>query len=186
MNIIRKIKKWFNGRIFYNEYMNNPSIKLEDLTEAEYNDICTKIDLIIKRYQIPEYIAKYKLDFIKNKKDILKVYHTTFPKRLTEKEIEAYLKGEFIIEDELNIEDYCSKMERRLNYYLKNLSYSEEYFNYFYSYLIFKCRWNGIYPTRTEVKRFLKKEVSTIRDFFIELEEDGKTEEDKLRIWNDK
>lgn len=81
--------------------------------------------------------------------------------------------------------EYNKKLEKELQeYFNNNIEYSEQILYKFWSYIFYKCKLKGIYPTKNEIIRYLKREVSfeEIRDRWQEFEESSKSEEDYKRI----
>lgn len=80
---------------------------------------------------------------------------------------------------------YNNQLEKELQkYFSNNIEYSEQILNKFRDYVFCKCRWNHIYPTKNEIRRYLKREISfnEIRDRWQEFEESSKSDEDYERI----
>lgn len=188
LDIIRKIKKWINGPILYKQYMEDTTISIEDLTNKEYKDICEKFDILVKYYNVPEFVKKYKKELLTNKVDI-KILSGLFP-RIVESDIKFIinnkdeLQNRFVIKN-LSDNPNTSYTKRCLDYYFKNnLECSEYYYNYFKTYIYCQCIYKGIYPTENEIKRYLKREISfnEIRDRWQEFEESSKSDEDYERI----
>ena len=80
---------------------------------------------------------------------------------------------------------YNNQLEKELQeYFNNNIEYSEQLLYKFWSYIFYKCKLNHIYPTKNEIIRYLKKEISfdKIRDRWQEFEESSKSDEDYERI----
>lgn len=95
------------------------------------------------------------------------------------------IKKFFKKSSKFNYIEYSNQIEIKLNsYFNENIDYSNDVFNEFWSYVFHKCRWNHIYPTANEIRRYLKREITfdQIRDRWEEFEQSNKTEEDHNRI----
>lgn len=187
LDIIRRIKKWIDGPILYKQYMENNSIFIEDLTEKEYKDICEKFDILIKYYNIPDFVKKYKKELLTNKIDV-KILSDLFP-NIIENDMKFIINNKeeisnrFIIKNKFNNPNIYTK--KCLEYYFNNgLEYSEYYYNFFKTYIYCECIHIGTYPTKNEIQRYLKREISfeEIRDRWQEFEESSKSDEDYERI----
>lgn len=80
---------------------------------------------------------------------------------------------------------YNKQLEKELQeYFNNNIEYSEQILYKFLNYIFCKCKWNHIYPTKNEIQRYLKREISfnDIRDRWQEFEESSKSDEDYERI----
>ena len=77
-----------------------------------------------------------------------------------------------------------STQEELQEYFNNNIEYSEQLLYKFLSYIFYKCKLNHIYPTKNEIQKYLKREISfeEIRDRWQEFEESSKSEEDYERI----
>ena len=167
--------------------MEDDSICIENLTEKEYKDICEKFDILIKYYNIPDFVKKYKKELLVNKIDI-KIFSNSFP-NITEEDIKAIINNKDEILNRLVIKNelYSSGVytKKCLNYYFNNnIEYSEYYYNFFKLYIYCECIYKGIYPTKNEIQRYLKREISfeEIRDRWQEFENSSKSDEDYERI----
>lgn len=81
--------------------------------------------------------------------------------------------------------EYNKQLEKELQeYFNNNIKYSEQLLYKFWSYIFYKCKLKGIYPTKNEIRRYLKRKISfdEIRDRWQEFEESSKSEEDYERI----
>ena len=81
--------------------------------------------------------------------------------------------------------EYNKKLEKELQeYFNNNIEYSEQLLYKFWSYIFCKCKWNHVYPTKNEIRRYLKREISfdKIRDRWQEFEESSKSDKDYERI----
>lgn len=88
---------------------------------------------------------------------------------------------------EFNYIAYNNQLEKELQeYFNNNIEYSEQILYKFWSYIFCKCKWNHVYPTKNEIQRYLKREISfeEIRDRWQEFEESSKSDEDYERIIN--
>ena len=88
-------------------------------------------------------------------------------------------------------DDYCiykNVMSSQLDFYFNNCEYSDFYLNQFKFYIWNECVRNHVYPTYSEMKRFLKKEITfeQIRDIWQEVQDDCETQDDYDRIINDR
>lgn len=187
LDIIRKIKKWLNGPILYKQYMEDASISIEDLTNREYKDICEKFDILVKYYNIPSFVKKYKKELLVNKIDV-KIFSNSFP-NITENDIKFIINNKDEISNRLVIKNefYTPNIytKKCLDYYFDhNLEYSEYYYNFLKTYIYCECIHKGIYPTKNEISRYLKREISfdEIRDRWQEFEESSKSDEDYEKI----
>lgn len=80
---------------------------------------------------------------------------------------------------------YNNQLEKELQeYFNNNIKYSEQLLYKFWSYIFYKCKLKGVYPTKNEIIRYLKREISfdKIRDKWQEFEESSKSNEDYKRI----
>ena len=83
--------------------------------------------------------------------------------------------------------EYNKKLEKELQeYFNNNIEYSEQILCKFWNYIFCKCKWNHVYPTKNEIRRYLKREISfeEIRDRWQEFEESSKSDEDYEKIIN--
>ena len=88
---------------------------------------------------------------------------------------------------EFDYVEYNNQLEKGLQEYFKNnIEYSEQIFYEFWGYIFYKCVLKRIYPTKNEIQKYLKKEISfnEIRDRWQEFEESSKSDEDYERIIN--
>ena len=95
------------------------------------------------------------------------------------------LKQFFRNTSKFNYIEYNNKLEKELQeYFTNNIEYSEQILDKFWNYIFYKCVLNHIYPTKNEIKRYLKREISfdKIRDRWQEFEESSKSDEDYSKI----
>ncbi len=81
--------------------------------------------------------------------------------------------------------EYNNKLEKDLNdYFNSNMEYSEQILSKFLNYIFYLCKLKGIYPTKNEIEKYLKREITfnQIRDRWQEFEESSKTQEDYNKI----
>lgn len=102
-------------------------------------------------------------------------------------ELISKIKQFFKKTPEFNYIAYNNQLEKELQkYFNNNIKYSEQLLYKFWSYIFYKCKLKGVYPTKNEIRRYLKREISfdKIRDRWQEFEESSKSDEDYERIIN--
>lgn len=81
--------------------------------------------------------------------------------------------------------EYNNNLEKELQEYFSNrIEYSDYILDKFLPYILYKCKLKGLYPTRYEISKYLKKEISfdQIRSKWQEFEQSNQTAEDYNRI----
>ena len=189
MKLINKIKKWLEGPIMYNEYMNNLNLNVSDLNENEYKDIKEKLEMLLKQKNIIV-SEEDKIKHIKKEINIFDWYNKEdfFP-TLTYEEIKEINHGGKIPTKYICIKNlsYNDRMLKCLLFYFMNISQlKNKYSDYFIPYLRYVLHFYDITPTKSELNKFLNGEISfnQIRDRWEEFEQSNKTDEDYNRIIN--
>lgn len=100
-------------------------------------------------------------------------------------ELISKIKNIFNKTPEFDYIAYNNQLEKELQeYFNDNIEYSKQLLYKFWSYIFYKCKLKGVYPTKNEIQRYLKREISfnDIRDRWQEFEESSKSDEDYERI----
>lgn len=100
-------------------------------------------------------------------------------------ELISKIKNIFNKTPEFDYIAYNNQLEKELQeYFNTNIEYSEQILYKFWNYVFYKCKLKGIYPTKSEIIKYLKREISfnEIRDRWQEFEDSSKSDEDYERI----